>query len=225
MSKITLSVSTAWVPKLSNERLAGHDGGLAVPRTKSLPRLSFGRPQGLEGRPQFLSKNRWLLPCREVATFVELVVINEIGIGPLGPAPRSLICLAGEDAHGHRNRDALSVPKATLVFPIEPRRRDTRVRQPIERDVIENLIPRQFARGARGSVQSRGDRSGRLSASIIVVEKPGSQADGRIRNAVQRLRARCHKSGVGDSLLQRSVQLLVGARFLGRQTGWRRFAG
>ena len=58
-----------------------------------------------------------LLPRREVAPFVDLVVIEELGIGPLGPAPRSLILLAGEDGHRHRNRDALGVEKAALVFP------------------------------------------------------------------------------------------------------------
>ncbi len=80
--------------------------------------------------------------------------MNELGIGPLSPASRGLILLAGEDTHCHRNRDALGVEKATLVFPIEPRCRDPRIRQPIQRDVVEDLIPRQFARGARGAVES-----------------------------------------------------------------------
>ena len=40
-------------------------------------------------------------------------------------------------------------------------------------------------------VQSRGDRRGWLTISVIVVEKPGGEADGRIRNAVEGLRARC----------------------------------
>ena len=72
-----------------------------------------------------------------MTAFVDLVVIDELGIGSLGPASRVLICLAGKDAHGHRNGDALGVPKATLIFPIEPRRRDSRVRQPVERDVVD----------------------------------------------------------------------------------------
>ena len=86
--------------------------------------------------------------------------------------------LARKDAHSDRDGDTLGVEEATLVFPIETRRRDPRVRQPIKRDVVEDLLTRQFARGARGPVQSRYDRRGRLAVSIIVVEKPSGQADG-----------------------------------------------
>jgi len=50
-----------------------------------------------------------------MVTFVELVVINEIGISPLDPAPRSLINLTGKDTHSHWNGAALGVPKATLI--------------------------------------------------------------------------------------------------------------
>ena len=39
-------------------------------------------------------------------------------------------------------------------------------------------VPGQSARGGRGPVQRRGDRRGRLAAGIVVVEKPGCQADG-----------------------------------------------
>src|SRR5215207_6203069 len=101
---------------------------------------------------------------------VDVVEVDELGIGRLGPATRGLILLAGKDAHGHRSGDSLGVEKATPIFPIESRRRDPRVRQPIKRDVVEYLLTRQFARGARGPVQSLGDRSGRLAVSIIVVE-------------------------------------------------------
>src|SRR5215470_4038115 len=154
-----------------------------------------------------------LFPRREVTALVDLVVIDELGIGPLSPAARRLILLAGKDAHGHRDGDALGVEKATLVFPIETGRRDPGVGQPIERDVVENLVTRQLARGAGGPVQSRGDRRGRLAVSIIVIEKPGGQADGRIRNAVQGLRARAHDPGVVD-LLESLDQVLIGASLL-----------
>jgi hypothetical protein len=124
-----------------------------------------------------------------VAAFVDLVVMDELGIGTLGPAARGLVLLAGKDAHGHRNGDALGVEKATLIFPIETRCGDPRVRQPVKRDVVEDLVTRQFARIARGPVQGLGYRRGRLAVGIVVVEKPCGQADGRIRDAVQRLRA------------------------------------
>jgi hypothetical protein len=89
-----------------------------------------------------------------------------------------LILLAGKDGHGNGDGDALGVEEATLVFPIEARGRDPRLRQPVERDVVEDLVTRQFAGGARGPVQSRDDRRGRLAVSIVVVEKPRGQADG-----------------------------------------------
>src|SRR5215217_3221127 len=119
-----------------------------------------------------------LLPRREVAALVDLDEVDEVGVGLLDPAPRRLILLAGKDAHGYRTRDALGVEKAALVFPVETRGRDARVRQPIKRDVVEDLVAGQFARGARRPVQSRDDRRRRLAVSIVVIEKPGGQADG-----------------------------------------------
>src|SRR5215213_1161309 len=126
----------------------------------------------------FFREQLGLFPGREVATLLDLVEVDQVGVGFLGPAARGLILLAGKDAHGHRDGDALGVEEATLIFPIETRRGDPRVRQPIKRDVVEDLLTRQFACCACGPVQSLGDRRGRLAVSIIVIEKPGGQADG-----------------------------------------------
>jgi hypothetical protein len=104
--------------------------------------------------------------------------VEEFGIGLLDPAPRRLICLARKDAHGHRDGDAFGIPKAALVFPVEPRRRDPRLRQPKERDVVEEIVTGQFPRVAPGPIQSLDYRLSRLAATIIVVEKPGGQAEG-----------------------------------------------
>ena len=93
-----------------------------------------------------------LLPGRKVPAFVDLVVVDELGIRPLCPTPRGFILLARKDAHGNRNRDALGVEEAALVFPIETRRRDSRIRQPVKRDVVEDLVTRQFSDGARRPV-------------------------------------------------------------------------
>src|SRR5687768_11763870 len=120
--------------------------------------MTFELPQRFERRAYLYREELWLFPGGEVTAFVELVVIDELGVGPLRPASRGLILFAREYAHGNGNGDALGVEKATLVFPIETRRRDPRVRQPVERDVVEDLIPRQFARSARRPAQSRGDR-------------------------------------------------------------------
>jgi hypothetical protein len=40
------------------------------------PKTQQGSAQRPESRPEFLSKNHWLLPRREVTAFVELVVVN-----------------------------------------------------------------------------------------------------------------------------------------------------
>src|SRR5262245_23750549 len=131
-----------------------------------------------EARADLFGEELRLFPGGEVAALVDLVVVDEVGVGPFGPAPRRLVLLARKDARGHRDGHALGIEEATLVFPIQTRRRDPSVRHPVERDVVEDLLTRQLARGARGPVQSRDDRRGRLAAGIIVVQKPGGQADG-----------------------------------------------
>src|SRR5918998_777694 len=79
------------------------------------PRLT----QRSEPRAELLGEQLGLFPGCEVTTLVDLVEVDQVGVGLLGPAPRGLICLAGKDAHGHRDGDALGVEKATLIFPIE----------------------------------------------------------------------------------------------------------
>src|SRR3954453_1949254 len=75
------------------------------------------------------------------------MIVDEFGIGPLGPAPWCLILLAGEDADGHGDGDAFDVEKPALVFPVKTRRGYPGVCQPIKCDVVEDLVTRQFARG------------------------------------------------------------------------------
>src|SRR5499427_10723592 len=96
----------------------------------SLVRLALRSAQCAERRADFFGEQLRLFPGGEVAALVDLVVVDEVGVGPFGPAPRRLILLAGKDAHGHRDGDALGVEEAALVLPIETRRRDPRVREP-----------------------------------------------------------------------------------------------
>src|SRR4051794_31650821 len=83
-----------------------------------------GSAQRSEGRAELFREELRLLPGGEVAAPVDFVEVDELGIRPLGPAPRRLVLLTGEDRHGHRNRHALLVEEAALVFPVEPRRGD-----------------------------------------------------------------------------------------------------
>jgi len=83
-----------------------------------------------------------------VAPSVEPVVMDEVvGIRAFGPAPRGLIELVGEDADGERNRDGLGVEEVRLVLPVEASRRNPGVRQPVQRDVVEDVVSGEGARG------------------------------------------------------------------------------
>ena len=113
-----------------------------------------------------------------MAALGDLVEVDEVGIGLRRPTARRLILLAGKHAYGHRDGHTLGVEEATLVLPVEAGRRNTGVRQPVERDVVEDLVARQLARGTRGPGQCRDDRRGGLAIGIVVVEEPGGQADG-----------------------------------------------
>ena len=75
--------------------------------------------------------------------------MDELGIRPLCPTPRGLIELVRKDAHGNRDGDVLDVEEGELVFPIETRRRNRRVRQPVERDVVEDVVSCKARRAVR----------------------------------------------------------------------------
>src|SRR3954452_6533760 len=147
-----------------------------VPGAVSMVLVTTTSVRGSEGPEcgsQLRGEKLRLFPGGEVAAAVDFVEVDEVGVGPLGPAARRLILLAGEDGHGHRDRDALRVEEAALVLPVEARRRDARLRQPVERDVVEDLVTRQLARGTRRPVQRRDHCRGRLAVGVVVVEKPG----------------------------------------------------
>jgi len=64
--------------------------------------------------------------------------MDEFGIRPVCPATRGFIELVRKDTHRNRNGDALGSEEGQLTFPIETSRRDSRVRQPVERDVVQD---------------------------------------------------------------------------------------
>ena len=68
-----------------------------------------------EARADLFREDLRLFPGREVAALVGLVVIDEVVIGPLGPAPRGLIALAGEGAYGGRDGYIDGVVETELV--------------------------------------------------------------------------------------------------------------
>src|SRR5262245_6980823 len=105
-----------------------------------------------------------------MAALLGAAVMNELGVGPLRPAPRRLILLPRKDGHRHRDLDALDVEEAALVLPIKTGRGDRGVRQPVERDVVADIVARQLCRGARGAAQSSNDAGGGLTVTVIVIQ-------------------------------------------------------
>ena len=79
-------------------------------------------------------------PGRIVTALVKLVKVDQLGICPLCPAARGLIVLTRKDAHGGGDGNVGCVIKIEVKFPIETSRRNRRVRQPVEREVIEYIV-------------------------------------------------------------------------------------
>src|ERR1700722_2476086 len=142
--------------------------------SRRLPRLA----QRPERCPELLTEEFRLFPRGEVAALRESVVVNQFGIGFLGPGPRGLIDLVWKGAHRNRDLNTSRIEKATLVFPIETSRRDRRIGQPVERDVVEDVISCQ-ALGL--PVENACDE--RLTARVVIKDPP-CQTDRRIGDSV-----------------------------------------
>src|SRR2546430_4367896 len=90
-------------------------------RTSCAPRSSGRFAEGSEASPDFFREGLRLFPGRKVTALIELVVMNELGIGALRPAPRSLVEFFGKRADGDRNSNMLRCKKRKLAFPIKAR--------------------------------------------------------------------------------------------------------
>ena len=80
-----------------------------------------------------------------MTAFVELVEVDEFGICLLCPAPRDWIEFVRKDTHGNRDGDALGIeePEFAPILPIETGSRNPCVRQPGDRDVVEDVVARE----------------------------------------------------------------------------------
>src|SRR5438445_10490406 len=85
------------------------------------PRSSGRFAEGSEASPDFFREGLRLLPSGKVATLIELVVMNELAIGALRPAPRSLVEFFGKSADGDRNGNMLRCKERKLAFPVKAR--------------------------------------------------------------------------------------------------------
>src|ERR1700679_3221266 len=88
----------------SGKHLRSDTPELCRPRTV---RCTSGLPQRSERGPHFLDEQGGLLPGGKVAAPVELVVVDEPGIGPLRPTTRRRIDFVWEDADGDWDFHAL----------------------------------------------------------------------------------------------------------------------
>src|SRR5205814_10249951 len=104
-------------------------------------RRSFGVAQRFESRPKLGDEEFRLLPRREVAAFAELVVVDQFGIRPLRPTPRAQIDLVRKGAYGNRDGNAFDTEIREFAFPVEACSGNRRVRQPGDRDVVEDIVP------------------------------------------------------------------------------------
>src|SRR6185436_12286114 len=105
----------------------------------------------------------------------------------------------------HRNRDGhtLRSEKRELVFPIQSSRRNCRARQPIERDVVEDVISRQAL------CLAVKDACDEFVTSNVVVYHPCCEADWGILERIQRLRPVIHLLRVAEAILEKEVKLFI----------------
>ena len=101
---------------------------------------SGGFPQWPERGSELGREELRLLPGREVPAVGQAVVVEELGVGSFRPALWGRVDLVGKGAHGHRYGDALRGEKGQLAFPVQPSRRDRCIGQPVERDVVEDVV-------------------------------------------------------------------------------------
>src|SRR5258705_7354503 len=100
--------------------------------------------------------------------------MDELGKGLLGPAARGWIEFVREDAHGNRDGDAfgIEIPEFAKSLPIETGARKRRVRQPGDRDVVEDVVAREALS------LSLKDACDQLIAACVVIKEISRQADG-----------------------------------------------
>src|SRR6266478_9668334 len=93
---------------------------------------------------QFLDEYGGLLKGSEMSAAGGFVPIEESRIDPLAPQSRRSKLFAGENAHGDRQIEPLrrEIGRETLI--VEARGGRGRVGEPIERDVVEHLVARDF---------------------------------------------------------------------------------
>ena len=114
--------------------------------TRSSVRRSTGQrdqsvlAQSLERSPKLFREKLRLFPRGEVTALVHFVEVNQVVVAALSPGTGRLVDLARKHRDRRRNRDIDRIEIVRVIFPIELCRGCRRVRQPVERDVVEHLV-------------------------------------------------------------------------------------
>ena len=95
-----------------------------------------------------------LLERREVAPGCELIPIDELAEALFCPTSRRAEDLFGEDADAGREGDGIAVDLVEAL-PIEPRLRGPGIGQPVEHDVVDELVACQHVFGMTVAVRPR----------------------------------------------------------------------
>jgi hypothetical protein len=173
--------------------------------------LKMGVSAGAESGTHFLSEERGLFPGGEMAAVGGFVEVVEVLVAALGPALGGAEDLAGEDADGDRHvDDAARVEVVGMVFPIDPRGRGPGLRQPVERDIVEDRIAAQHLFGLAVAV-------GPLRDLLI---HPRRHAHRRVHQRIaDGLGPRVHHRGIGGIVAVEGGELVESPALLGRQIG------
>ena len=137
-----------------------------------------------------------------MAALVDLVEVGEVRVRLLDPAARSPPDLAGEGREANRDRRRRQSLTGrgrrvrSVGFPVRPGCGGAGASQPVQRDVVEDVVSGQVARGLAVDEGARD-----LVVGVrIVVGHPGRECDRRVQQGIaDRLRAGGHLDEVAVS--------------------------
>src|SRR4051812_32193386 len=151
-------------------------------RTRGSGPMLCGLAQRPEGGADLLGEQLGLLPGGEVTALCDLVEVGQGWVRLLDPAAWAPPDLVRERGEPDRDRDLRrGLARSGLggghavVLPVRPGGRGAGSGEPVQRDVVEDVVAGEVARGLPVD-EGAGDL---LVAVGVVVEHPGGQGDGR----------------------------------------------
>jgi hypothetical protein len=125
------------------------------PPSEGEPTTMVSLAQRAECSPHLGGEEHRLLPGGEVAAPVDLVEVGEAGLDNLDPGARGSPDFAGESREADRNRDRrrslasrMGSGHGPSGLPVPPGGRGAGARQPIQRDVVQDVVPGEMPTGS-----------------------------------------------------------------------------